>query len=247
MTAAESRQRESGQENADGPSSEMSSEQAFFPDAELISVALEAGRIGIWSWDISTKRATWSSNIEAVCGLPKGSLDVTKTILEDDVHPEDRPSVVAAMQEALRTHTPRRVQYRLLTKAGAEERWIETLATVVLDGGVPTKLLGICRDVTDRARMHRELRIRASQQEAVARIGAQALTELGLQRFFDESVKTIAATLDVELVKILELVPGDAELLLRAGTGWTRDWSAPRWCRPTATRRPASRSRPAAR
>ena len=124
------------------------------------------------------------------------------------------------MQEALRTGTPRRVQYRLLPKPGADERWLETLATVVVENGVPVKLLGICRDVSDRARMHRELRIRASQQEAVARLGAQALTELGLQRFFDDSVKTIAATLDVELVKILELVPGDAELLLRAGAGW---------------------------
>jgi two-component sensor histidine kinase len=54
----------------------------------------------------------------------------------------------------------------------------------------------------------------------VARLGAQALTELGLQRLFEDSVKTIAATLNVELVKILELVPGDAELLLRAGIGW---------------------------
>jgi two-component sensor histidine kinase len=120
----------------------------------------------------------------------------------------------------LQTRTPRRVQYRLSPKPGAEERWIETLATVVVEGGTPTKLLGICRDVTDRARTHRELRIRAKQQEVVARLGAQALTELGLQRFFDDSVRTIAETLEVELVKILELVPGDAELLLRAGTGW---------------------------
>jgi PAS domain S-box-containing protein len=223
MTAAESRQRESGQESgqdAAGSSLELGRRPPFFPDAELICNVLEAGRIGIWSWDIAAKRATWSSNIEAVCGLAKGSLDGSKMMFGDDVHPDDRPSVVAAMQETLRTRTPRRVQYRLLPKAGADERWIETLATVVLDEGVPVKLLGTCRDVTDRARLHRELRIRASQQEAVARIGAQALTELGLQRFFDESVKTIAATLDVELVKILELVPGDAELLLRAGTGW---------------------------
>jgi PAS domain S-box-containing protein len=220
MTAAESRPHENGQEHAGGSSLEMGRAPPFFPDAELICIALEAGRIGIWSWDIAAKRATWSSNIEAACGLPKGSLDGARMILEDDVHPDDRPSVVAALQEALRTHTPRRVQYRLLPKPGADERWLETLATVVVEGGVPVKLLGICRDVTDRARMHRELRIRASQQEAVARLGAQALTELGLQRFLDDSVKTIADTLDVELVKILELVPGDAELLLRAGAGW---------------------------
>jgi len=224
MTAVKPRRRENGEEAA-GEAAHAASlkpnpRPPFFPDPGLICIALEAGQIGIWAWDIPSNRATWSSNIEDICGLAKGSLDGTKMILENDVHPDDRPAVIAAMQEALRTYTPQRVQYRLLPKPGADERWIETLATVVVDGGEPVKLLGICRDVTDRAKVHRELRIRAKQQEAVARLGAQALTELGLQRFFDDCVKTIADTLDVELVKILELVPGDAELLLRAGTGW---------------------------
>ena len=192
----------------------------FFPDPALIGMALEASQIGIWSWDMSGL-ATWSSNIEDICGLTPGSLDGTRMVLENEIHSEDRAAVIAAMQDVLRTRQPRFVQYRLMPQPGADERWIETLATVVVEGGVPKKLLGICHDVTERARMHRELRIRANQQEAVARLGAQALTELGLQRLFDDCVKTIAHTLDVELVKILELVPGDAELLLRAGTGWT--------------------------
>jgi PAS domain S-box-containing protein len=220
MVAVNPRRRENGKEAAGRWPLKPRPQQPFFPDHELICIALEAGQIGIWSWDIISNRATWSRNIEDVCGLATGSLDGTKMVLENDVHPEDRPLVIAAMQEALRTRTPRRVQYRVSPMPGAEERWIETLATVVVDGGEPVKLLGICRDVTDRARTHRELRIRAKQQEAVARLGAQALTELGLQRFFDDCVGTIADTLDVELVKILELVPGDAELLLRAGTGW---------------------------
>jgi PAS domain S-box-containing protein len=220
MTAVKPRRRENGKETAHCSSLELSSPQPFFPDPELICIALEAGQVGIWSWDIRSNQASWSTNIEDICGLAKGSLDGTKMVLDNDIHPDDRPAVIAAMQEALQTRTPRRVQYRLLPKPGANERWIETLATVVVDGGVPVKLLGICHDVTDRASMHRELRIRAKQQEAVARLGAQALTELGLQRFFDDCVKTIADTLDVELVKILELVPGDAELLLRAGAGW---------------------------
>ena len=220
MTAVKSRQCEDGTIISNASPPEMSPRLPFFPDPGLICIALEAGQIGIWSWDIRSNQTTWSSNIEDICALTPGSLDGGKMVLEDDVHPEDRPAVIAAMQEALQTRTPRRVQYRLSPKPGAEERWIETLATVVVEGGTPTKLLGICRDVTDRARTHRELRIRAKQQEVVARLGAQALTELGLQRFFDDSVRTIAETLEVELVKILELVPGDAELLLRAGTGW---------------------------
>jgi two-component sensor histidine kinase len=212
--------RESVPERARGSSLEPSRRPPFFPDAGLVCVALEAGQIGVWSWDISSSKATWSSNLEDVCGLARGSLDGAGMILENDVHPDDWPAVTAAMQEALRTRTPRRVQYRLVAKPGEDERWIETLATVAVVDGVPVKLLGLCRDVTDRANNHRELRVRAKQQEAVARLGAQALTELGLQRFFDDCVNTIADTLDVKLVKILELVPGDAELLLRAGTGW---------------------------
>ncbi len=211
-------------ENVEGSVStsalELSPRLPFFSDPDLICIALEAGQIGIWSWNIASNRLTWSTNIEDICGLAKGSFDGTKAVLENDIHPEDRPSVMAAMQEALRTRVPRSVQYRLLPRSGTEERWIETLATVVVEDGAPAKLLGLCRDVTDRVRVHRELRVRASQQEAVARLGARALTESDLQRFFDDAVKAIAETLAVEMVKILELVPGDAELLLRAGTGW---------------------------
>jgi PAS domain S-box-containing protein len=220
MTEIEPRARENVEKTTSTSAPEPTARQPFFSDPELICIALEAGQIGIWSWDVASKRAAWSTNIVDICGLTKGSFDGTTAVLENDIHPEDRPSVMAAMQEALRTRTPRRVQYRLLPRPGADERWIETVATAVVENGAPVKLLGMCRDVTDRVRVHRELRMRASQQEAVARLGAQALTESDLQKFFDDAVKTIAKTLDVEMAKILELVPGDAELLLRAGTGW---------------------------
>jgi PAS domain S-box-containing protein len=220
MTAVKPRPGADSKQSADRVSLAPSPQSPFFPDPTLICIALEAGQIGIWSWDIASRRATWSTNIEEICGLAAGALDGTKMVPDHGIHPEDRPAVIAAIQEALQTRNPRRVRYRLLPKPGTEERWIETLATVVVHDGAPVKLLGICHDVSDRARLHEELRNRASQQEAVARLGAQALTELGLQRFLDDCVKTIADTLDVELVKILELVPGDAELLLRAGVGW---------------------------
>ncbi len=79
----------------------------------------------------------------------------------------------------------------------------------------------MCRDVSDRVKLMRELRARARQQEAVARLGEQALAEVDLQKLLEGIVAMVAEILDVEFVKVLELVPGDAELLLRAGTGWT--------------------------
>jgi PAS domain S-box-containing protein len=220
MTTIEPQPREGG-EGTSGSSLELGPRLPFFADLDLISIACEAGKIGIWSWDIASNRATWSTNIEEICGLAKGSVEAgTRAVLENDVHPEDRAAVRGAMQEALVTRTARRVQYRVLPRSGADERWIETIAAVVVENGAPVKLLGLCRDVTDRVRVHRELRMRAGQQEALARLGAQALTEKNLQKFLDDAVETIAATLDLEMVKILELVPGDAELLVRAGIGW---------------------------
>jgi two-component sensor histidine kinase len=195
-------------------------QQPFFPDPALLAIALETGQIGIWSWDIASDRVTWSSNAECVRDLPGGKFEGTFADFENEIHPEDRPGVVAAIQETLQTQKPHRVQYRLQPRPEIDERWIETVTTVVTAAGAPAQMLGVCRDVTDRAKTHRELRIRASQQEAVARLAEHALTEGDLQTFCDEAVATIAAILDLELVKILELVPGDAELLLRAGVGW---------------------------
>jgi two-component sensor histidine kinase len=72
-----------------------------------------------------------------------------------------------------------------------------------------------------RANLENELRSRAKQQEALAQLGERALVEPDLDRLLNDAVSTVAVTLSVDFVKILELLPGDGELLLRAGFGWT--------------------------
>ena len=65
-----------------------------------------------------------------------------------------------------------------------------------------------------------ELRARVKQQEALAQLGERALAETDLERLLNDVVSTVALTLAVEFVKILELLPGGSDLLLRAGFGW---------------------------
>jgi two-component sensor histidine kinase len=187
---------------------------------DAFCAALEAGQLGVLSWDIPSSRMTWSTSLEGWHGRPDNSLDGTFSFSADDLHPQDQPGVVAAIQECVRTLAPCRLEYRLPSPTGREERWFEISATVVVKDGAPVQVLGLCRDVTERLRINREVRVRARQQEAVARLSERALAESDLQKFFEEVVPTVADILDVELVKILELVPGDAEMLLRAGVGW---------------------------
>ncbi len=73
---------------------------------------------------------------------------------------------------------------------------------------------------TARADLESELRSRAKQQEALAQLGERALAEPDLERLLSDAVSTVALTLAVDFVKVLELLPGGTELLLRAGFGW---------------------------
>ena len=73
------------------------------------------------------------------------------------------------------------------------------------------------------ANLENELRSRAKQQEALAQLGERALVEPDLERLLNDAVSTVALTLSVDFVKILELLPGNGELLMRAGFGWKGD------------------------
>jgi len=191
-----------------------------FPDVESMGLALEAGGIGVWSWEIKTDIVTWMGNLAQIHGIETRDWKGTFSDFQKVIHSEDQPEVIAAVQESLRSRKPYHVLYRLAPHDGEEERWIEAMASTVEQAGEAVRLVGICRDVTDRQKLLRELRARAKQQEMVARLGERALTESDLQALFEEIVTTIADILNVEFVKILELEPGDAELLLRAGHGW---------------------------
>ena len=189
-------------------------------DLDAFRSALDAGQVGTWSWDLRSHRMTWSTNIENFHGVPPSGQDGALALAPADFPAQDGGGVLAAMHKALQTHAPCRLEYRLPGPPGRDERWFEASVTVVVRDGEAVQMLGICRDVTERLRINREVRVRARQQETLARLGERALTETDLQKFFNEVVATVGEILDVELCKILELLPGETELLLRAGIGW---------------------------
>ncbi len=193
---------------------------AFFPDFATVRIALEAGRIGIWSWDVATNAVTWSSNIESMSGLSPGTFDGTYTFFERGIHEDDRAKVVAALDEALRSGGPYWVRYRAAPRPGRNEIWMEAAGTVTTKDGTPVRMVGLCHDVTDQVRLQEELRSRAQQQEALAQLGERALVETDIEQLLNDVASTVALTLSVDFVKVLELLPGGNDLLLRAGFGW---------------------------
>jgi len=75
-------------------------------------------------------------------------------------------------------------------------------------------------EIFERNRVQQEMETRVRQQEAVAAIGARALSDTSLGNVYKEVCATVTRTLDVEFCKILEAQPDSQNLLLRAGVGW---------------------------
>ena len=203
------------------PAQDQASE--FFPDFTTFHEALEAAQLGIWSWDLATDAVTCSNNLAALHGVPPGGFDGSYAGFLNGINEEDRAGVNAALQEAVQKQSSFRTRYRAAHIANSGDRWIATSGTVVLEAGAARRVIGLCYDVTERANLETELRSRIKQQGALAQLGERALTEPDLERLLNDAVSTIALTLNVDFVKILELLPGDTELSLRAGYGWKSD------------------------
>src|ERR1700751_2054597 len=203
------------------PARDQASE--LFPDFTTVHEAFEAAQLGAWSWDLATNVVSWSSNLAALHGLPPGGFDGSYAGFLKGKHEEDRAAVDAALKEASQKQSGFRTRYRVAHTANSGERWLATSGAVLVEGGAARRVVGLCYDVTERANLETELRSRIKQQEALAQLGERALAEPDLERLLNDAVSTIALTLNVDFVKILELLPGDTELLLRAGYGWKSD------------------------
>src|SRR5215217_3588524 len=95
------------------------------------------------------------------------------------------------------------------------EEWLEVHAYPSEEG-----VAMYSRDITQPKREQKELETRTRQQAVVAELGLRALANDDLQALMDDELASVARTLRVEYVKIVELLPGGEELLMRAGVGW---------------------------
>jgi PAS domain S-box-containing protein len=189
---------------------------------ERLELALDALDGGVWDWNVQTGEVYFSPSWEKMLGYNPGELKRHVSSWEERLHPDDRPSVIRILQEYLSGKTPQyRVEYRLRAKSG---EWIWTVGRGgVIErsaDGTPLRMAGTNINITERKLAEQALAIRARQMEFISELSRMVLTERDLNRIYDFTVHGLAAILNVEYSKILELLPSSDRLLLRAGVGW---------------------------
>jgi PAS domain S-box-containing protein len=132
------------------------------------SIAFAAGRMGSWRWDAAAGRGVWSSQLEALVGVPPGTYDGSWESFVAPIVPEDHDVLRDAVVAAARGDEDFSVRYRLRRSDGAI-RWVETRGRR-LDA---SKWIGVTIDVTELA----ETEVAIRRNEAVLRAARDRLGE----------------------------------------------------------------------
>ena len=145
---------------------------------ELLRLAQDSAGAAIWDWDVRRRVARHppkSARLYGFATLDEGAIEVTAEEWERGVHPDDLPTVWAAVAKALERRETFTTEFRVSRPAGegGGHRWIQAFGHVVTDAvsREPTRIVGLHLDVTARRESEEALR----RSEARLRVSEERL------------------------------------------------------------------------
>jgi two-component system sensor kinase FixL len=125
---------------------------------ERMELAANAAELGMWMWDVVRNEVWITDKGRSLFGLaPFEKVDFER--FRRRIHPEDRESVLKAVENSLRTGAEYRSEYRVLLPDG-QLRWIAGRGHVEFNGdGEPFRMRGASLDITKRKLAEEEFRL----------------------------------------------------------------------------------------
>ena len=185
---------------------------ALAESEERLKIALEAGRMGTWDWDMRAGTMRWSESLERIHGLAPGTFGGMFEHFQADVHPEDRGRVLGSIERAVHEGKEWSLDYRIVRAKDGSVRWLTVRGRVLRDeDGRPTGMAGVAVDITERKKAERSLAV----QYAVSRVLS---TSTSVGEATPKLVEAIAESLGWEVGAIWRV--DDDERVLRYLGGW---------------------------
>lgn len=114
------------------------------------SLALAAGKMGSWDWNVATGQATWDEGQYAICGVDPERFEPTLDSIGLLVHREDRERLRQALERASAFGGSFDSEFRIVRPNG-EVRWCIGAAAATVDAsGRAMRFSGVTVDITDR-------------------------------------------------------------------------------------------------
>jgi PAS domain S-box-containing protein len=141
--------------SVEGPT-ETSSVAARFATAgvERYELALQAGRMGTWYWDVTANRIDWDDQLPRVFGLEPGEFDGTFDSYLAMLHPDDVEATVASIQDSVATGRDHYIEHRVIYPDGSVH-WVSgTGRPIVGPDGEVVAMVGVGADISEQHAAH---------------------------------------------------------------------------------------------
>ncbi len=123
---------------------------------ERLARAQAIAQLGSWEWNIVTNDLAWSDEIFRIFGLTPREFAATYPAFLERIHPDDRGLVEEAVRRAVEEGGAYDIEHRIVRPDGSEALVHEQGEVTRDAAGRPVRMIGIVRDVTDRAVADRE-------------------------------------------------------------------------------------------
>lgn len=124
---------------------------------QRLLLAIEAGKIGIFEYDIKNNKLDWDDRMLEIYGIERDEFITDFSGWASRVHPDDIQLAIQNFQEALTRNKEFNTEYRIVLPNG-EIREIREKGVIIRDRyNFPTSFLGVNWDITNEKKLTTEL------------------------------------------------------------------------------------------
>jgi PAS domain S-box-containing protein len=126
----------------------------------LMRLALDAGHMGVWDWNVVTGENRWSDWHFAALGFKPGSFKPDYQRFKECIHPDDLPAVERELEDSRTERRIYHIEYRVIWP-NRSAHWIEAWGQYFYDSaGEAVRMRGVLVDITERKLAEEALRHR---------------------------------------------------------------------------------------
>jgi PAS domain S-box-containing protein len=182
-------------------------EAALRESEERLRLAVEAGRMYAYEWDLESDVIIRSGLFANILGLTDAAGIVTCKQMMKTVHPDDQVAVAASTAACTPEDPIARVRYRV-TRPDGSVVWLEKTARAFFDGNRKlVRTIGIVADVTDRK--HAEEALLSLSQRLIE---AQEAERERIARELHDDIGQRLALLEMDLERLKQIGPVSEEM-----------------------------------
>ena len=145
-------------------------EQLLKASQARLQLALAAGQMGAWEWDLQSRTISWLHGADRVHGVVPTDQPIVFSINDymRQVHPDDRDYLRSLMTNATRGGRSHHGEYRIIWP-DSSIHWIEINGDMFRDeAGAPLYMVGVSVDITRRKRTEQDLKFLARASAELA-------------------------------------------------------------------------------